>query len=104
MLLRTFEQERSLALYQSESQSDLMEVAPMRVARRPAILVIVAGALIAMSSTAALSNESNCRQLEDLARQYSGVKLSSHQQQIKRRLVAWYNDNCKRARTLQARR
>ena len=57
-----------------------------------------------MSGTAALSNESNCRQLEDLARQYAGVKLSSHQQQIKRRLVAWYNDNCKRTRTLQARR
>jgi len=82
----------------------------MRVAKRPAmlkrpaILVIAAGALIAMSGTPALSNESNCRQLEDLARQYAGVKLSSQQQQIKRRLVAWYNDNCKRARTLQARR
>ena len=76
----------------------------MRVARRPAILVIAAGVLIATSSTGALSNESNCRQLEDLARQYAGVKLTSAQQQVKRRLVAWYNDNCKRTRTLQARR
>jgi hypothetical protein len=61
-------------------------------------------ALIAISGTAALSNDSNCRQLEDLARQYAGVKLSSYQQQIKRRLVAWYQDNCKRTRTVQARR
>ena len=76
----------------------------MRVAKRPAILVIAAGVLIATSSTGALSNESNCRQLEDLSRQYAGVKLTSAQQQIKRRLVAWYNGNCKRTRTLQARR
>jgi hypothetical protein len=93
-----------------------MEVAQMRVAKRPAmlkrptilkrhtLLVIAAGALIAMSGTAALGNESNCRQLEDLARQYAGVKLSSQQQQMKRRLLAWYNDNCKRPRTRQARR
>jgi hypothetical protein len=81
-----------------------MEVAQMRVAKRPVIVVFAAGALIAMSGTAALSNDSNCRQLEDLARQYAGVKLTSHQQQIKRRLVGWYNDNCKRPRTLQARR
>jgi hypothetical protein len=51
-----------------------------------------------------LSNESNCRQLEDLARQYAGVKLSSQQQQMKRRLVAWYNSNCKRTQSVHARR
>ena len=77
----------------------------MRVAKRPAMLkrpatlVIATAALIAISGTAALSNDSNCRQLEDLARQYAGVKLSSYQQQIKRRLVAWYQDNCKGTRT-----
>jgi hypothetical protein len=76
----------------------------MRVAKRPVIVAIAAGLLTAMSGTAALSNDSNCRQLEDLARQYAGVKLTSHQQQIKRRLVAWYNDNCRRTRNVQARR
>ena len=76
----------------------------MRVARRPAILAIAAGMLIAMSGGAALSNESSCRQLEDLARQYAGVKLTGPQQQIKRRLVAWYKDNCKRTRSVHARR
>jgi hypothetical protein len=76
----------------------------MRVAKRPAILVIAAGVLIATSSTGVLSNESNCRQLEDLARQYAGVKLTSAQQQIKRRLVTWYNGNCKRTRSVHARR
>jgi hypothetical protein len=81
-----------------------MEVAQMRVAKRPAILVIATGVLIAMSGTAALSNESKCQQLEDLARQYAGVKLTNQQQQLKRRLVAWYNSNCKRTRSAQAQR
>jgi hypothetical protein len=76
----------------------------MRLAKSLAIVLMAAGLSVAMSGTAALSNEGNCRQLEDLARQYAGVKLSSRQQQIKRRLVAWYTDNCKRPRTLQARR
>jgi hypothetical protein len=80
----------------------MKEVTQMRVAKRPGILVVAAGLLIAMSGTAALSNESNCRQLEDLARQYAGVKLTSQQQQIKRRLIAWYNGNCKRTRSAQA--
>ncbi|MPZ37792.1 MAG: hypothetical protein GEU95_06965 [Rhizobiales bacterium] len=65
---------------------------------------IVAGLLIAMSGTSALSHDNNCRRLEDLARQYAGVQLTSQQRQIKRRLVGWYNDNCKRARSVQARR
>jgi hypothetical protein len=71
---------------------------------RPIVPVIAAGLLIAMSCTGALSNENNCRQLEDLARQYAGVQLTSQQQQIKRRLVGWYNVNCKRTRSVQARR
>jgi len=76
----------------------------MRLAKRLAIVVMAAGLPVVVTGTGALSNESNCRQLEDLARQYAGVKLSSQQQQMKRRLVAWYNENCKRTRTLQARR
>jgi hypothetical protein len=76
----------------------------MRVSVRFVTLIIAASLLTAMSGRAARSNESNCRQLEDLARQYAGVQLTSQQQQIKRRLVAWYNENCKRTRNVQARR
>jgi hypothetical protein len=76
----------------------------MRVAERTVVAVVVGGLLIAVSGTGALSNESNCRRLEDLARQYAGVKLTSEQQQLKRKLVAWYNDNCKRTRSAHARR
>jgi hypothetical protein len=76
----------------------------MRLAKRLAIVVMAAGLPVVVSGTAALSNESNCRQLEDLARQYAGVKLSSQQQQMKRRLVAWYNSNCKRTQSVHARR
>jgi hypothetical protein len=71
---------------------------------RPLILVVAAATLIAMSGTGALSQENNCRRLEDLARQYAGVRLTSEQQQLKRKLVAWYNDNCKRTHSVQARR
>jgi len=76
----------------------------MRVAKRMAVAVMAAGLLIAMHGTAALSNESQCRQLEDLARQYAGVQLTSEQRQLKRKLVAWYNGNCKRMRNVHARR
>ena len=76
----------------------------MRVARRTTVALMAAGLLIATSNTGALSNESQCRQLEDLARQYAGVKLTSDQRQLKRKLVAWYNGNCKRMRNVHARR
>ena len=76
----------------------------MRVANRMTVAIMAAGLLIATSSTVAFSNEGNCRQLEELARQYAGVRLTSEQQRIKRRLVAWYNDNCKRTRNVHARR
>ena len=66
---------------------------------RSVILGTSIGMIIAISGTSALSNESNCRQLEELARQYAGVRLTSQQHQIKRRLVAWYNGNCKQTRS-----
>ena len=72
---------------------------------RPFILAIAASTLTAMSGTGALSDESKCRRLEDLARQYAGVQLTSYQQQLKRRMVSWYKDNCNRpTRSAQARR
>ena len=52
--------------------------------------------VVAMSGTSAQSNESNCRRLENLARQYAGVQLTSQQQKLKRRLVACYSGNCNR--------
>jgi hypothetical protein len=74
----------------------------MGVAKRSAILFIAAALLTATSGSNALSSESNCRRLEELARQYAGLQLTSEQKQLKRRLVAWYNDNCKRTRSIQA--
>jgi hypothetical protein len=72
-----------------------------KVLMHPAIALIGAGFLVAMSGTAALSSENNCRRLEDLARQYAGVQLTDQQQRLKRRLVAWYNGNCKRVRSVE---
>ena len=71
---------------------------------RIAFVSTLAVSLLVAASTTAQSNESNCRYLESLARQYAGVQLTSYQQQVKRKLVAWYNDNCKRTRSVQARR
>ena len=61
---------------------------------RPCSLAVAVALLTALSGSPALSND-NCRRLEDLARQYAGVQLTSGQKQIKRRLVAWYKGNCK---------
>ena len=76
----------------------------MRLAKRLAIVSSPQACRCRLSGTGALSSESKCRQLEDLARQYAGVKLTSHQQQLKRKMVAWYNGNCKRTRDVHARR
>ena len=74
-----------------------------RVFVRPLVVAVAVSLSIAASASAALSND-NCRYLEDLARQYAGVQLTSDQKQIKRKLVAWYNGNCKRTRSAEARR
>lgn len=69
----------------------------------PIVFVTSVGLVIATSGAIAHSNESNCRRLEDLARQYAGVQLTSQQQKLKRRLIAWYNGNCKRMRSADVR-
>ena len=74
----------------------------MSVFVRLSSIVIVAGLFHAASGGAALSND-NCRRLEDLARQYAGVRLTSDQQKLKRRLVSWYNVNCRRTRSADVR-
>jgi hypothetical protein len=66
-------------------------------------LTAIIGLFTATSGSAAIGNE-NCRRLEDLSRQYAGVQLTSAQQQIKRRLVSWYNGNCRRMQSAEARR
>ena len=55
------------------------------------------GLLVVLSSADARADY-RCQQLEALSRQYRGVSLTSEQRQIKRRLVAWYNSNCRSRR------
>jgi hypothetical protein len=55
------------------------------------------GLFLSIISTAAMADP-RCQQLEALHRQYIGVTLTSEQQQLKRRLVAWYNANCRSRR------
>lgn len=54
---------------------------------------LCAGLFLTIASTAAPADE-RCAQLEALNQQYAGVTLTSDQQQLKRRLVAWYKKNC----------
>jgi hypothetical protein len=58
---------------------------------------LCAGLILSLSSTASLA-DSRCQQLEALHQQYQGVSLSSQQQALKRKLVAWYNTNCRQRR------
>jgi hypothetical protein len=54
---------------------------------------LCAGLFLTLASTAAPADE-RCQQLEALNQQYAGVSLTSDQEQLKRRLVAWYRANC----------
>jgi hypothetical protein len=55
--------------------------------------MLFAGLVLATASTAAFADE-RCEQLVALNRQYAGVSLTSEQQLLKRKLVAWYQANC----------
>ena len=60
---------------------------------RSIVLSSVAGLFLLMATPAAA--DYRCYQLEALNRQYMGVSLTTDQRRIKRRLVAWYNANCR---------
>jgi hypothetical protein len=67
------------------------------VSTRFCLGALCAGFLLSITSTASMA-DSRCQQLEELHRQYMGVSLTSEQQALKRKLVAWYNANCKTRR------
>jgi hypothetical protein len=58
---------------------------------------LCAGLVLSITSTSSMAN-SRCTQLEELNRQYMGVSLTSDQQALKRKLVAWYKANCRQRR------
>jgi len=62
-------------------------------------VALSAGLILAVNCNVASATE-NCERLEALSYQYASVELTSAQKQIKRKLVAWYTENC----TRQARR
>ena len=68
-----------------------------RVFTRSSVHALCAGFFISAVSTAAVADQ-RCQQLEELHRQYAGVQLTSSQQKLKVRLVAWYQQNCARTR------
>lgn len=60
---------------------------------------LCAGLFLSFTSTASMAeSDPRCTQLEELNRQYMGVSLTSDQQALKRKLVAWYNTNCRQRR------
>jgi hypothetical protein len=56
---------------------------------------LCAGFFLTIASTAAPAADERCGQLEALNQQYIGVSLTTEQKLIKRKLVAWYNSNCR---------
>jgi hypothetical protein len=61
----------------------------------------VAAALFSGEVTRA-SADDNCQRLETLSQQYAGVTLTVDQERLKRRLVVWYERNCREHRTANA--
>ena len=61
-------------------------------------LMSCAGLFLSLASSATLAADPRCQQLEELHRQYRGVSLTSNQQALKRKLLSWYNANCRARR------
>jgi hypothetical protein len=67
------------------------------VSTRYCLGALCAGLFLSITSTSSMADY-RCNQLEELHRQYIGVSLSTEQQALKRKLVAWYNANCRQRR------
>lgn len=67
------------------------------VSTRYCLGALCAGLFLSLTSTASKADY-RCQQLEELNKQYIGVSLTTDQQALKRKLVAWYNANCKMRR------
>lgn len=68
------------------------------VSTRYCLGALCAGLFLSITSTASMADDARCAQLEELNRQYMGVSLTTEQQALKRKLVAWYNANCRQRR------
>ncbi len=67
------------------------------VSTRYCLGALCAGLFLSLTSTASMADY-RCQQLEELHKQYIGVSLTTDQQALKRKLVSWYNANCKMRR------
>ena len=65
--------------------------------------LLCAGLFLTVGSNAALADD-RCEQLVVLNQQYAGVQLTITQKQLKSQLVAWYRQNCRPTRSVEARR
>jgi hypothetical protein len=59
-----------------------------------AALLAISVTSVAVLPTSSLADE-RCHELESLHAQYAGVKLTSKQERLKRKLVAWYYGHCR---------
>jgi hypothetical protein len=64
--------------------------------RHLARVTLCTGLFVVGAASTALAEDARCEQLVALHHQYAGVTLTSEQQGLKRKLVAWYNTNCAR--------
>ena len=60
---------------------------------RTSCAALAATALVAFVPNQSLA-DGRCQQLEALNVQYAGVQLTTEQQRLKRKLVAWYYGHC----------
>ena len=68
---------------------------------RSVLAVTFAIALSVVAPQVAAAND-NCRRLEALSVQYTGVELNADQKRLKQKLVVWYNRNCRSDQSAEA--
>jgi hypothetical protein len=68
---------------------------------RGALALAFAVALSVVAPRGAAAND-NCRRLEALSVQYTGVELNADQKRLKQKLVVWYNRNCRGDQSAEA--
>jgi len=74
-----------------------MVASSFAVLARSSRTALCAGIVLTLTATASVA-DSRCQQLEELNRQYIGVSLTTAQQALKRKMVAWYKANCRQRR------
>jgi hypothetical protein len=66
------------------------------------VLALAFAIAVSMAASHGAAANDNCRCLEALSVQYTGVELNADQKNLKQKLVVWYNKNCRSDQSAKA--